>query len=112
MMGYVVPSAPGRTLYFTTMLHQGGPPQQTALGWKQRLQQLLRPAWVEHVKAHGIVDADVAMAAGLSANRWVQGGRRTGGWETRGGMSHFLGDLGAVPCCAHRWHCSSKPEYC
>lgn len=69
MMGYVVPSAPGRTLYFTTMLRQGAPPQQKALGWKQRLQQLLRPAWVEHVKAHGIVDADVAMAAGLSANR-------------------------------------------
>lgn len=68
-LGYVVPSAPGRTLYFSTVLHQGAAPQQQALGWRPWLQQLLRPAWVEHISAHGIVDADLAVAAGLAANK-------------------------------------------
>jgi hypothetical protein len=62
----VVPSAPGRTLYFTTLLHEGAPPQ---LSWRQRVQRLLRPAWVEHLTAHCVVDADLAMGAGLSANK-------------------------------------------
>jgi hypothetical protein len=69
MLGYMVPSAPGRTLYFTTILHQGSPPKQQGLDWRQRLQQLLRPAWVEHIMTHGVVDADLAIAAGQSANR-------------------------------------------
>jgi hypothetical protein len=66
---YVVPSAPGRTLLFSAALHQTAPTQQQALGWRQRLLQLLRPAWVEHIQTHGVVDADLAMAAGLSANK-------------------------------------------